>query len=214
MTKCQPKPENKVESSYAGNVNDSDCKLTGTKKYPGLKSSELNTAKQYYAFEYWTGIDCAGFVQRMVMASNKLGLPGLVSGIGNLTDTDKDGNHLDDGGIKSEAFFTDARRTLYIANPETDEERVRLMRKLRKGDLVKYKGHITAISSDKPTCNDSACSYDIIHASGTQYVCYSTPNQADKCQFNRKVVVNTINEYFKAETLKKPAGFGRIKIWD
>jgi len=94
---------------------------------------------------------------------------------------------------------------------DTEDARQKMTPKLRKGDLIRYEGHVSIVYSDKPT-DDST--YDIIHASGDEKICYSQLGQRDNCPFNRKVVVNSISKDLKSKTLTKPAGFGRIKLWD
>jgi hypothetical protein len=79
---------------------------------------------------------------------------------------------------------------------------------------VSYDGHISIVYSDRPDCSDVACTYRIIHASGDRNVCYSQEGQPDNCSFNRKAIINLINENLKSDTLKNPIGFGMIKLWN
>jgi hypothetical protein len=226
VSTCTPTTEGNINSAYARNVNDADCRLTGSKRYPGLFESEqknVSTSPQYSAFDYWTGIDCAGFVQRLIMAGKQLALSGLVCKIPDLTEKDVNPvNHLDDGGIKSDEFFAGTygpQRTTYWADPEDGQESVKLQKKLRRGDLVEYDGHISMIYSDRPTCvltlnadgeEQTTCTYEIIHAYGGDTY-KKIINGIEQRVFSRKVLV-TPNDI--STTISNPTGFGRIKLWD
>lgn len=207
--------EGTVSSDYAANVNDSDCNLTGTLKYPGLRDTEMNRSSQYYAFENWTGIDCAGFVQRMVTAAKVLSIPGVNCKINDLKDADTNPqNHLDDGGLHSQAFFTGTSRTASFDIPQGNKpsiisERNNLLRKLKKGDLIRYPLHISTVYSDRSTCSTSAeaCNYEIVHAYGGNRYDFDGNGIEEKNEFSRKVVRTRQN-------ISKPTGFGRIKLWD
>ena len=127
------------------------------------------------------------------------------------TDVDNDANHLDDGSIGSSEFFTDTDMTMYWANPAGKEAQAKLQKKLKKkGDLVSYKGHVSTIYSDKPSCDNNSCTYQIIHAYGENYA----DNRLNKDIFSRKVIV-TDNDLPSSEGgILVPNGFGRIKLWD
>ena len=196
----------------------------GTKRYPGLYSTygtkkEQSTNKApYWAFDYWTGIDCAGFVQRIVMAAKGLKIPGVgcvnakgnECGIRDLHERDTYNTHLDGGSIYSGEFFTDTNMTMYWANPDDEEAQAKLQKKLRKGDLVSYDGHVSTIYSDKPSCDNNSCTYEIIHAyGGNKYAKRDkVTKKKGKPDFSRKVIVTG------EDISSTPTGFGRIKLWD
>lgn len=84
--------------------------------------------------------------------------------------------------------------------------------KIRRGDIIKYKDHVSMVYSDRPTCNDKGedCKYQIIHAYGVNS--YKKIINGDEQRiFSRKVLV-TPNDI--STTIKNPTGFGRIKLWD
>jgi len=208
VTTCRPPVAGKVSSLYAGNVNNADCSFAGSKRYSGLKDTEVNKSSQYYAFEQWTGIDCSGFVQRIVMSGKSLALPGLQTKIPSLTDTNFD--HMDAGAIQAKDFFDVVSHTAYWTIPADADQSLKLLKKLRKGDLVKYGNtHISTIYDDNVVCDDTDCNYRILHA--FSWEC-SNANSSE-CQKNpwfRKVGITT-NDH---PGLSTPTGFGRIKLWD
>jgi hypothetical protein len=72
-----------VPSDYEGNIDEADghLKAGSAHRWPGLKQAEQETNREeYYPFEYWAGIDCAGFTQRVIMnpKNSNRPLPGLV----------------------------------------------------------------------------------------------------------------------------------------
>jgi len=85
-----------------------------------------------------------------------------------------------------------------------DKEQLEQQKKLRKGDLVKYKGHISMVYSEKP---DDKGNYKIIHAYGRGgFIDHDGDKQTDKV-FVRKAVVTRHN-------VKTSQGYGRIRLWD
>lgn len=115
--------------------------------------------------------------------------------------------------------LTDAKKRTYYKAFATDDDREEMTPKLRKGDLLRYPGHVSIVHSDKPTCTttgagtpdeETTCAYEIIHASGID--CLDI-NRNGRCEnnepFNRKVVVNSTQLF---RTI--PTGFGRVKLWD
>lgn len=213
VTKCAP-PTNEevVDSDYRGDVNDAECSLGGAKRFPGLFKTELDTGKNEYQTKYWAGIDCSGFVQRIANYAE--------FEQGGITSSWRINTEIGDirtSALQSGSFF-DNSRVSYWESPEyADEASVKLQKKLRKGDLVRYKDevddkdiHITTIYSDRPSCSQTSCTYDIIHAYGWNK--YARTNQKTgkkgKGEFSRKVTI-TGNDI-----TAKPAGFGRIRLWD
>ncbi len=137
VTQCTPSAVGQVGSAYAGNVNDSGCGMTGTKKYSGLHSTEINTASQYFAFQSWAGIDCSGFIQRLGTSGKGLDIPGLVCEIPDLIDVDNDNNHIDDGAIGAWQF-TEIQRAYWLFDGLSGLK--------RRGDLLTYGSSAGAIS--------------------------------------------------------------------
>jgi hypothetical protein len=146
------------------------------------------------------------------MAGKSLSLPGVTCTIPDLRNTDSNPiNHLDDGGILAQSFFTDTSRVSYWNNPDEAANQAILQGKLKKGDLVRYGNtHISMIYSDAPMCSTDSCAYEIVHASGNHCLDIDGNGSCDNDDpFNRKVIVNS-TQFFR--TL--PTGFGRIKLWD
>lgn len=92
--------------------------------------------------------------------------------------------------------------------------------KIKKGDLISYQHHITIVNSIRPeklidNAGIDEYVYEIIHASGDNRICYKNDDVKlpDTCKFNRKVVINEINNRIRSNTLLNPIGFGRIKLW-
>jgi hypothetical protein len=212
VTSCAPPKIGEVTSGYAGNVNNDGCGLTGMKKYTGHKDTEQkNNAAQYNAFFYWTGIDCAGFVQRITMAAKSQSIPGVNCKIPDLKDTDANSNRLDDGGVLAMQYFTDTNMTVFWENPADVEGKVKLQKKLHKGDLVRYGNtHVSTIYSNRPVCNSNSCTYEIVHAYGGNCTAYERDGSCSPGAFSRKVLVT--NNIFRG--FPNPTGFGRIKLWD
>jgi len=115
------------------------------------------------------------------------------------------------GDVNAQGFFTEAARVSYMSNPTPDTEKVKLQKKLKRGDLVRYgTTHISILHSDKPTCDSTSCIYEIIHAyGGDNYK--KVVNGAEQKVFSRKVLI-TPNDI--STTISNPTGFGRIKLVD
>jgi len=91
----------------------------------------------------------------------------------------------------------------------------------KRGDLVSYQNHVAIIyctPSDDPTGECAGLKegeYKIVHAKGTTPQCYRVPNsEQPDCEFSRKVILTEIKEILTDATLKRPLGFGRIKLWE
>jgi peptidoglycan hydrolase-like protein with peptidoglycan-binding domain len=215
VTKCQSESTADIRShendgiannEYRGNISDTDCVYSASgKNWPGLLENEWelwyddpndpDDEHGIIAFDpqYWAGIDCSGFVQRSLLQRRNIA-PGLDITIPSPP-----------AWINSQAFFADDR-VLYLPNTGTAEEKLKLRQKLKKGDLVRYNGHITIVYSDKATRDGN---YKIIHAYGVTpytYPSYDTQN-AGLIIFSRKVVITWDN------ISATPKGFGRIKLW-
>jgi len=143
---------------------------------------------------YWSGIDCSGLVQRMLEA------PGMSNIIGiNITiplrPNDQNVWMLFNQNVTNKHY--------YFARSNNDIDQL-----IKKGDLVRYGDyHVSIVYSDRS--NDEG-EYEIIHASGYHEIEYI--NQIPT--FNRKVIINEINNALEQNTLRNPSGYGRIKIWD
>ena len=83
-------------------------------------------------------------------------------------------------------------------------------RLIHRGDVIQYnKSHISTVYSKKWGLSEHGGKYDIIHA--FSWEC-SDPN-SQKCRkypWFRKVGVTANNH----RGLKKPSGFGRIRLWN
>ncbi len=190
------------------------------------------------AFEpqYWAGIDCSGLVSRTMQASQQQFVSGGNAYFINLARISNG-----TAGSTPVEFYTNAARenwgsgtyfrfmdnatatydeTKINIHPSFNEKSmvhylsdtsVNTVRKLHKGDIVKYNGHISTIySSDKQNCNATACTYEIIHAYGVDTY-KKIVNGVEQRIFSRKVLV-TPNDI--STTISNPTGFGRIKLWD
>ncbi|MDH3976787.1 MAG: Ig-like domain-containing protein, partial [Deltaproteobacteria bacterium] len=219
-----------TNASYSGNLNAACNAFDGNKKYTGLRKFERDayfnspfyltqsetTKKEFPQLNptKWRGIDCSGFVTR-TMQKSLSDLNNSGNTIVNLSKVSNGSRLLafdssyapDNWG--SQTFFTKSDMTYYQKGYKKD-----LVRKVKKGDLVRYGGHISIVYSDRTSCpKNEMCSYEIIHASGSDEVCYKV-GRDEECNFNRKVIVNEIKKGLKNNYLKKPKGFGRIKLWD
>jgi hypothetical protein len=207
-----------LNGTYAGNVSDAGCGLTGTKKYTGLYSVETNTAPQYYAFNYWTGIDCSGFIQRLTTAGKNLAIPGVACGIPDLRDVDNDGNHTDDGAIGTWQF-PELDKTYYVFDNRSSV--------LKQGDILNYLSIEGAIShaslvycvkgDSTGRCEDLLTGeYRILHASGMENICWNYRGRR-RCtpDYDRRVTINIIyHDSRMTSDLDTPIGIGRIKLWE
>jgi hypothetical protein len=181
--------------------NDPTC--TQTQLQSALRcSADDRLEARPFSPEYWAGIDCSGFAQRAVQNGRN-----VASGM-NITIPPPP------SWIGSQQFFTENGRVFYLANPIDGEEKRRLHRNLRKGDLGRYNSHISIVYSERPNCSGLTCNYQIIHASGYDELCYRPAGGgSNRCQFNRKVIINIVNNELQSSTLINPIGFGRITLW-
>lgn len=211
VTSCRPPLENNVDSRYRGDWTDEGCMIGGTKRFPGLKRSELDTSEQYRD-KYWVGIDCAGFVQRITTAAKQMNIPGVKCNIKDLNDSRLP---VITNRHHSSEFGWAGRNDLvyYLSNSNTKKQQ----KKIRKGDLVYYDGHVAVIYSERPDCQvvRNGCAYELIHAYGgnrraEEYTYPSYELDSDlsgKTFFARKVIRTWQN-------INNPLGYSRIKLWD
>ncbi len=188
-------------NEYRGNINNTNCVLgTGNNDWAGLTQNEYNLGLAPFSIDYWAGIDCSGLAQRSVNNGRN-----VATGL-NITIP------LPGNWIRAQDFFTDSR-VFYIVLPEDTptniQERNRRLSKLRKGDLVRYDGHISIVYSNRPNCGTTTCNYEIIHA--FSWECSNVnSNTCRRYPWFRKVGVTTNGH----PGLSAPTGFGRIKLWD
>lgn len=77
---------------------------------------------------------------------------------------------------------------------------------------------MSIVYSDHAACTNAnssdSCTYEIVHAYGTEYADLNRDGVAD--EFTRKVVVSPNRMRLPNNTwsLSNPIGFGRIKLWD
>ena len=218
-------------------------------KYPGLKKHENDSNKQYnltgystgdksqivyfnllhasrttfllpqYKADYWAGIDCSGLVQRAINAADKLGIPGASSAVPMLGDSGSYGQYTKTA-VNTESLGCDQCVNDYSYRISYDpEDAAPTLKNIKKGDLVKYDGHMSMIYSDRPTClptlnasgeEETACTYEIVHAyGGTPYQQLDeNGKKVGDPIFSRKVIKT------KNNISSEPTGFGRIKLWD
>lgn len=177
--------------------------------------------------DHWAGIDCSGFVQIMINAADpEISASGLVGvdiesipRIRLNPEVDSQPRQRSTRAYNN-TFFNEINwnepippngRISYVERiPARGPGKVETLKKLRKGDMLKYGGHVSMVYSDRPNCTNNDCTYEIIHASGS--LCLDIDRDgscANDEPFNRKVVTNSTQHY-----RTRPIGFGRIKLWD
>ncbi len=242
LTEQQNQPETTTVSElYEGNLN-ATCNVgsaANTKnKYPGLLWHEFNSTTSYnlvadcvdnqcqsypsapratfvfpqYSAKFWAGIDCSGFVQRVVnkaehpeLPNSTTEMPGVSTKVLLLGDSG-DFDHYAAAAQNTATLFSKTFDMSY--NPQNEAQ---TLKKVRKGDVVKYPTHMTIIYSDRPMCDGvSKCRYQIIHAYGWhKYQPLDDDGDDDgPTVFSRKVIST------KQNITAVPVGFGRIKMWD
>ena len=83
---------------------------------------------------------------------------------------------------------------------------------------------MSTINSVQPECTIEGegkgaradCVYDIVHASGSNKICYTkmvNGKSKQACYFNRKVVVSEVGDRLNDKTLNQPNKIGRMKLW-
>ncbi len=164
-------------------------------------STELNvgTGAQNTPFwpTYWSGVDCSGFVQRMILRGRDLYSTNLNL---NVDITNLIFNHTTEtigGEIGANSFITN-NRTYPIA--------LNQVRKIKRGDIIQYQSgtfrHVTIVHSARYgesmySATYPTVRYDVIHAYG---------NNAYHNTFSRKVTIT-------GNDILVPYLFGRIKLW-
>jgi hypothetical protein len=223
VSDCYPKEDYEIIADYDnGNIYtgiNNNCNYGGDRYWPGLLRRELNQQGEYNSFrwDYWTGIDCAGLVQRAnktaVLQTKDLKLK---SEITQLTGSANNNDHR--GRVLSTAFGTKNQAcsvSVYGASYDP------VLEVVRKGDLIYYNGHIAIAYSNKVnyrrvTREKKACNYylfKMIHAYGGDYYTYPwdtfvDENLRNEYVFSRKVIITYNNGIGSIK------GFGRIALWD
>jgi len=213
-------PPSKEYHDYRGDIGT----LASGKQYAGLISGEfINWIQNHYSTcdcscdeedhhffpQHWTGVDCSGFAMRIINAADPAitqnnGVPPVITNIPNIAEAKYECN----AGVRSYSnrlqvvdFFV-SKHVKNIDLPGIgDDERTRLLKLLKKGDLMHYDDHISIVHSGR---SSDAGHYEIIHAYGvTPYIFPGTTKRL----FSRKVMVTR-------ENIGIPIGFGRIKLWN
>jgi hypothetical protein len=143
VSSCDNNPDTgDAPDDYRGGVSDETCEVVKTDalQYPGLFSDEYNanSHNQPYYPTYWAGIDCSGFIQRLMLHSKNEYETDLALRI---DVNDLIFNHETDvvsGAIGSQNFFVDNRAFDFSRQDQ-----------LKKGDLVEYSHHISMVYSDR-----------------------------------------------------------------
>lgn len=222
VTKCQVESTTAIRgrendgiqnNEYRGNIEDNNCVVgTGNKDWPGLINDEYDLwyddpndpddvfGIMAFAPQYWAGIDCSGLVQRSV-ENGKAVADGLSITIPSPP------NWRTSQQIVTENNY---RNVYYLENPTEPSDSLEVRKKLKKGDLVRYSGHISIVYSDRwgdslyDTNTYPDIEYDIIHACGLN---------SYHGEFARKVRITGNDIIGSSGNIIQPSGFGRIKLW-
>ena len=193
------------------------------------------TGDHIYDPKYWAGIDCIGLVIHGLRYAWKPSDYGSVQHMAkdrtvpgvNIADaciqlnddnvTCKTGAPVDSDdraimpllNTSANKFFRGKDEELMHYWPKSKENQ----KLIHQGDVVRYgiyAKHISMVYSDEASCSEKGdCSYEIIHASGYNYIDANGNNIDDPEEFSRKVL-STKSKNMPVET----TGFGRIKLWD
>ncbi len=191
--------------------------ITDKKKWPGLYKSEYtNAVPSPYYMEQWAGIDCSGLVIQSLRYAKQqvaVSLGDICTAYDNSTNTCSARIGIDtrvglsDTGVSR--FFSGGNQGVvhyYWPKDEAGEN----VKKIHRGDVVRYAGHISIVYSDRWGESEKKGSYDIIHAYGTTTY---RDNQQNKRIFSRKVLITADDLPAKKGKLEA-LGFGRVKLWE
>ncbi len=206
---------NKTWSSYLGNLAGDTCSIDtqtiNKKQWAGLydaKNGEINVNSKTQPFwpTYWSGIDCNGLVQRVMMAGNTaygtiLSLHVAVDNI--------ELNHTENtlsNEMAIEIFFTPG---------VSYEIGVADNKKIKKGDFVRYDDdtHISMVYSLRwGESRFKKRNYDVMSAYGIRYYKYNLKTESATAQkkyedFSRKVIIT-------GDNIAPYGSYGRLKLWD
>jgi hypothetical protein len=232
-----PYPTGEPYDSYRGNVGQVDP----GKQYAGLRDTEKAiwdtqfltancdqiTNHKFYP-QYWAGIDCSGFIQRVINAADPAlnpnnGMPPVtIWDVPNLEEYKVVclGPGANNRDLKNRTwvsyffdYFSDSRRaTRYIVLPDSGTERERLLKLIKKGDLIRYDDiHISMVYSERWGVSNKGTDYDIIHAYGSSTYFDRIMN---KYVFSREVIITGNDLPSQGGGILQPTGFGRLKLWN
>jgi len=234
--------ETAVGSDYEGNVSEIGCKLDGNKQYSGLYENEHSLKGKIFQYvtvksgqvtqsigpfpqfngDYWSGIDCSGFVAASVESGTKLSLPGTKIIFPSFTSATVElitkNNAANARYLFDVQFIEREKRTNNDAN--TNEHKL-----MKRGDIVLYGGHASIFYSNRwgqskvtktrywdeeeqALQRNRASYFELIHAFGDNYYGISQNNDEPIKIFSRKVMVtgSNIGSYDNS--------FGRLMIWE
>jgi hypothetical protein len=206
------------QTHYRGNIgplNNQDCQIGGAAekagKWPGLIDVEQ---KQWVSANYptshvfdpknWAGIDCSGFVQRAIVKAKSHEKYAQQVNIQINSIKPSPGLEL----VGASGFFSDTH-SFYKARKGSGVESSEETKILRKGDLIKYGGHISMVYSDKA---DDDGKYEIIHAFGPDSGKADIDNDDKSDKVFARKVTKTAN--YVPDELTNPKGYGRIRLWE
>ncbi|MDH3976818.1 MAG: hypothetical protein OEV42_21355, partial [Deltaproteobacteria bacterium] len=240
---CNPTFENNYCAdnefyNYRGSLGDADPE----NMYAGLKEHEYNRwMNSYFNLDnnnhttfipddhyfyplHWAGIDCSGFVQRMVNAADPVtnsgsDVPPVTVNVKNLEDYFEACDDLScyrRNRSWNEYYFNDQYEATY--NKSLVNNRIEMLKKLKRGDVLQYRGHIAMVYSDRVDCSggNNVCDYQIIHAHGVHEICSNQENlpEVNCVPDMRKVIIQTINSQLRSDNLINPRRMGRFMLWD
>lgn len=197
--------------AYRGRVNESTCVIDSTyprRQWPGLIDVEQKKAansSSHFWPTYWSGVDCSGFIQRLLISTNtaygtslgiNIKIPALV--YSHVTD-------LVDKEVASDGFVVSD--TAFNINTQSENQ-------IKRGDVVQYEGHAAIVYSQGwGVSSKPGRSYDIIHAYGSRF--YRDEAKNGTKVFSRKVMVtgNVLPTKVIGVPLA-PNKLGRFQLWD
>jgi hypothetical protein len=191
VTKC-PAPDS-IEKTYSGNADKQSCAIGSTGRYAGLTQNEYSLGGSMYKAENWAGIDCTGFLTKLVTKSVRDMLPKKLDVKAMVVDYH--------GPSVADLVNNLAESTYYSIHNNDDETKF-----LTKGDIAlflipKKIHHAALFYSDRISGSTlKGKKYRIVHAYGTDKY---------KGGFSRKVL-ETGDDISKNEDVTV---FGRYKIW-
>jgi len=192
-------------STYRGNLSEDDCQVNqeSKKQWPGMLRGELDTSTKDNPFwpTYWSGVDCSGFVQRLMLAAKAQyeSAFGLSIDVTNLI-FDHETERVA-GEIGADSFLL-RNRSFRIGIEDKD--------KIKRGDIVQYEGHISIVYSEK--ASDSG-HYRIIHAYGVPRADLDN-DPTTPMGFARRVLITANHMISSKGRFPSPTGFGRIRLWE
>jgi transglutaminase-like putative cysteine protease len=192
-----------IPEGYRGDIDDNTGLIGASndkKKWPGLISDEWDAwfeagqiPDHNYNPTYWAGIDCSGLVQRTVEAAKEL-------------NSIKEKINVTIPPVPEDMNVN----LLFDTNGRLYSFEKKLFRKLHKGDVVRYDGHVSIVHSNKPTVKGK---YNIIHAYGIPKADLDN-SIATPMEFSRKVLISPNDMKTSKGIFPRPTGFGKIMLWE